>query len=77
MGRGVQDGEEQHGVGQLPMEPNVLVHGDPSDLGPNPSHDGAAYRQQDEHAVDAEYQASASGDPHRVLEQVERRKPRL
>lgn len=54
MGRGVDDGEQQHGVGELAVHPDVLVERDEADLGAEKAHDGSADGEQDEHAVDAQ-----------------------
>lgn len=51
MGRDVDAGEEEHGVSDLAMEPQVLIQRQLLELGSNPSHDRAAYWQQDDHAV--------------------------
>lgn len=67
----VEDGEEQHGISQLPVEPNVLVQREPSDLRSNPSDDGAADGKQDEHTINAEDQACTSRNPDGELECVQ------
>src|SRR5262245_6295350 len=71
VGGGVADGEEEHGVGELAMHPQVLVEGQEADLGPQPAHDGAADGEQDEHGVDAEDKTGTSGDPDGECEGVE------
>ena len=54
MGRNVNDCEEQHGVGNLAMEPEVLVQGQEPDLRTDPSHDGPAYWKQDQGGIDGQ-----------------------
>ena len=49
----VENGEEENGVGKLPVHPQVLVKGEKADLGPDPTHDSPGYGKQDEHTVDA------------------------
>lgn len=52
--RNVDDGEEQHGVGNLTMEPQVLVQGQEPDLRTDPSHDGPTYGKQDQGGIDGQ-----------------------
>lgn len=60
---GVEDGEEEDGVCELAMHPQVLVEREESNLGSNPSHDSSADREKDQHAVDAQNETGATGDP--------------
>jgi hypothetical protein len=60
MRRGVDDAEQQHRIGELSVHPDVLVERKKPDLGPDEAHDGPADRKQDEHAVNAQDQASTS-----------------
>jgi hypothetical protein len=55
MGRGMQDGEEQQGVCDLPVEPNVLVEREEPDLWSEEPHNRPAYWYQDDHGVDGQY----------------------
>lgn len=71
MGRRVADGEEEHRVGKLSVQPDVLVEWEEPELWANPSHDGPAYREQDEHPIDGQDQAGSSGYPNRVLQGVQ------
>ena len=71
MRSGVDDGKDKHGVGELAMHPDVFVQRDEPDLGADESHDGPAYRQQNEHAIDAKHQSSTTGEPDGVLECVQ------
>jgi hypothetical protein len=50
----VKASEEEDGVGELAMHPEILVEWNESNLGSNPTHDGSTYGEQDKHAVDAE-----------------------
>ena len=68
MRRGVDDGEQQHRVGELSVHPEILVERDELDLGTNPSHDCPADRQEDEHAIAAEDETGASRQPDGVLQ---------
>ena len=47
MGESVKDGEQQHGVGDLSVEPDILIEGQPPEFGTDPSHEGAANGKQD------------------------------
>ena len=71
----MNDGKKEHGVGELAVEPQVLVERQPAHFGPDPAHDGAAHGQEDEHGVDAEDEAGAARDPDRIPQRVERRQP--
>jgi len=71
----VDDGEEQHRVSNLPMEPEVLVEGKPPDLGTNPSDDSSADRQQDQSTIYGQNQTSSSGNPHGELKTVQTGQP--
>lgn len=71
MGGNVNDREEQHGVGDLSMEPKVLIQRQPLDLGTDPSHQGAAHGDQDECAIDCKRQTSTTREPDGELERVE------
>jgi len=71
MGRNVDDREEQHGVSDLSMEPEILIQWQPLDLGTDPSHHGAAHGDQDECAIDCKRQTSTTRKPHGELEGIE------
>ena len=60
MGASVNNGEEQHGICQLSVHPDVLVEREESDRGADPFHNRPADGQQDEHAIDAQYQSGTS-----------------
>lgn len=77
MTSGMDDGEEQRGIGELAVHPKVLVKRKPPDLGTDPSHYRPADGEENEHAVNAQHQPSTTRNPHRVLEQVERRQARV
>ena len=68
----VQDGVEEHRVGQLAMEPEILIERQPLDLRPDPPHDGPANWQQNKHSVETENQSSTARDPDGKHEQVQR-----
>lgn len=57
------------------MHPQILIKGEEADLGSDPSHNGSADGEQDEHAVDAEHQTSTSRNPHRVFQRVKTCQP--
>lgn len=71
MGTGVTDGEEQHGVGNLPVEPLRLIQRKPSDLGPNHSKNVPAHREDNAHGVDRQDQTRTTRDPDGVLQSIE------
>lgn len=73
MSRSVEDGEHQHGVCQLSVKPEVLVERQEANLGSDPSHDGSADGEQDEHAIDTEDQTSTSRNPDGKLQGVQTR----
>ena len=74
---GMDDGKEQHRIGELPVHPDVFVERDEPDLGPDKPHDGSADREQDEHPVHAQNQPSTSRHPHRILERIQARQTRV
>lgn len=74
--RGVYHGPESHGVGDLSMEPNVLVGGkEPCKLGTDDTNDVAQHRDKDETAIECEYQTGATRNPNREFEAVQTGKP--
>jgi len=50
----VKDGEKQHSVSDLSMEPLGLVEWEPSRLGSEPTKDISAHRHDDDHSVDTQ-----------------------
>lgn len=48
----VKDGEDQHGVGDLSVEPHGLVERNPPRLGSEPSEDVSTHGQENDHGVD-------------------------
>ena len=76
MGRGMGHRPEGHGVGDLSMEPNVLVGGkEPCKLGTDDTNDVAQHRDKDETAIECEYQTGATRNPNREFEAVQTGKP--
>jgi len=71
---GMNNGEEQQRICELPVHPDVLIKRDKPNLGPDEAHDCPADRQQDEHAIDAQNQTSSSRHPYGILQCVETRK---
>jgi len=67
----MDDGEEEHAVGDLSMEPDGLVKRQPSDLGPDHSQDVPAHGHDNDHSVDREHQTSTSRNPDRVPQSIE------
>lgn len=65
------DGEEQHGVGDLAMEPQVLIQWHPSELRPQPSDQCPTYWQQNEQRVKRQDQTGTSRNPHGKLQRVQ------
>jgi len=74
---GVDDGKEQHGIGDLAMEPDVLVEGQPPDLRSDPSHNRSADGEKDQGAIDSEDETGAARNPNRMLQEVERSEARI
>lgn len=60
MGCGVSDGEYEHSVCDLSVEPHRLVKRKPSDLGPNHSKNVSAHRHNNDHGVDRQHETSTS-----------------
>jgi hypothetical protein len=56
----VGNGEEQHGIGELSVEPDVLIEGNKLDLGADPSHDSPAHWQEDEHSIEGQNQTGTT-----------------
>jgi len=52
--------EKQHGIGYLPVKPQILIQRQPSNLGTNPPHEGAADGYQYESAIKGQNQTSAA-----------------
>ena len=73
MSERVVEGEEGHGVGDLSVEPEVLVEREELDLWPQEPHEGSAYGEENPHAVKRQDETCASRNPHRVLQSVETR----
>lgn len=71
------NGEEQHGVGDLTMEPEVLIQRQEPDLRSKPSHQCPTYWQQYEQPVETQHQTGTTGNPDGKLEAVETREPRI
>lgn len=55
MGSCVDDGEQQHRVGKLPVHPDILIEWDELDLWPDETHDSSADGQQNKHTVHTQY----------------------
>ncbi len=73
MGGGVDNGEQEHRICELPVHPNVLIERKEPDFGPDEAHNRSADGQQDEHAIDTQDQTGSSRYPDRVLQCVETR----
>ena len=71
VGRCVADAEEEHGISELAMQPNVFVEREEAQFRTDPAHYGAAHGEKNKHSVDAEDHTGTAGDPNRVLEGVE------
>ena len=67
----VHDGPGQEGVRDLAVEPLALVQRQPSDPGSDEFEEIPAHGQEDDHDVEGEAQASASGEPDGEFEGVE------
>jgi hypothetical protein len=73
MSTGVEDSEEEHGVGDLSVEPHGLVKWHPSSFGSKPTKNVPAHGHDNDHGVDRQDETSTSRYPNGVLEAVERR----
>jgi hypothetical protein len=63
MGSGVNDTEEEHSVGKLSVEPDILIERDEPNLRAKKPHDRPAYWHQDEHSIESQYQPGSSRHP--------------
>ena len=71
---GVHHGPECHGVGNLPVEPNVLVGGEePRDAGTDDPDDVPQHGDEDEATVEGENEAGTTRRPDRPCQTVEGR----
>jgi hypothetical protein len=68
----VEDSEEEHGVGNLPMEPHGLVKWHPSSFRSKPTKNVSAHRHDDDHGVNRQDKTSTSRYPNGVLKGVQR-----
>lgn len=64
-------GPEQHGVGDLAMEPLAFVQREPSDLRSYISEQVPAHWQNNDHGVHAETQTGTTREPDTEFEKVE------
>jgi hypothetical protein len=72
VGGRVDHGPECHGVGNLTMEPDVLVRRErPGQLGADEADDVAEHRDEDHAAVQGEDETGTTGRPHGPLEGVQ------
>ena len=67
----VHNGPEEHGVGDLAVEPLALVQRQPSNLRPYVSEQVSAHGQEDDHGVDAQAKTSSAREPDAESEGVE------
>lgn len=77
MSSNMGNGEEQHGICDLTMEPEVLIQRQEPDLGSKPSHQCPTYWEQYEQPVETQYQPGTTRNPDGELEAVETREPRI
>ena len=73
----MRNGEEEHSVCELPMEPDVLIERKEAKLGSNPSHDRSAHGKEDKHAIDGENQTGTSRYPDGKGQHVQPRQARV
>jgi hypothetical protein len=65
VGSGVHHGPEGHGIGHLPMEPDIFIGREqPGELGTNDTDDVAKHRKEDETTVVGENKTSPTGSPN-------------
>jgi hypothetical protein len=63
---------ESHGVSDLSVEPNILIHGEkPCKFGADDSNDVAQHRDKDKAAVKGKSEPSATRNPDGVFQSVE------
>jgi hypothetical protein len=67
----VHNGEEKHGIGELAMEPEVLVEGQETKLRPDNTDERPADRAENKRAIDRQDETGTSGNPHGEFERVE------
>lgn len=60
----MKDGEEEHSIGDLTMEPLRLIERQPSCLRPKPTKNVAAHRHDDDHCVDTQDKTRTSRYPY-------------
>ena len=78
MGGGVHHCPESHRVGDLSMEPNVLVGGEePGNLGTDDADDVAQHGEEDKATIEGKNETSAARRPDRKTESVEASKLRV
>lgn len=78
VGRGVDHRPESHGIGDLPVEPDVLIGREkPGHLGADDLDNIAQHRDEDKTAVECEDQTGTPGRPYGELEPVEGSKLRV
>jgi hypothetical protein len=65
VGSGMYHGPECHGIGHLPMEPDVFIGREqPGELGTNDTDDVAKHWEEDETSVVGENKTSPTGCPN-------------
>lgn len=71
---GVDHGPECHGVGNLPVEPDVLVGGEePGNAGADNTDNVAQHRDENQATIECEDQTSTPRRPYRPSERVQSR----
>lgn len=66
----VERGKEKHRVGELAMEPQILVEGKEPKLWANNTDERPADREKNEHAIDSQDETGTTGNPDGVFERV-------
>ena len=76
MSGGVDHGPECHGIGNLPMEPDVLIgREEPSQFRADEAKNVAQHRDEDQASIESQDKTGATRSPDRPLEGVETGKP--
>lgn len=70
MGGSVEERKEQQGVGELAMEPQVLVEGEETKLWADNADERTADREENKHAIDGQNKTGTTGNPHGEFERV-------
>ena len=78
MGRGVDHGPEGHRIGNLPVEPDVLIgREEPAEFRADEANNVAQHGDEDQASIESENKTGTTRRPDRPLEGVETGKPSI